>query len=103
MISINGNGVINISPPTSGIYKGISLWQARSSTNDLSVTGNGGSTYSGTFYAAKGTLNVTGNGTNEVIGSQYISNKLIVNGNGSFSVNWTANTTGQVRLIGLVE
>ena len=54
VISINGNGVINISPPTSGIYKGISLWQARSSTNDLSVTGNGGSTYSGTFYAAEG-------------------------------------------------
>jgi Flp pilus assembly protein TadG len=102
-ISINGNGAINFSPPTSGIYQGISLWQVRSATNTIYVNGNGGSSMSGTFYTANGTLNVGGNGTNDVIGSQYISYNLTLGGNGSFSVNWNANQVGKTRIIELVE
>src|SRR5262249_5591179 len=94
-ISINGTGVINITPMTTGIYQGISLWQVRSSTNPIYVSGNGGSVMTGTFYSAKGTLNVTGNGTNDVIGSQYISYDVVVNGNGAFNVAWNANQTGK--------
>src|SRR5580765_579921 len=103
VVNINGSGAINLTPPTTGIYQGISIFQARSSTNTISVTGNGASTYSGTFYTAKGTLNVTGNGGGNVIGSQYISYNLTVNGNGNFNVSWNPNTTGRTRLIGLVE
>jgi len=104
-ISITGNGTnpINISPMTDGIYKGISLWQVRSSTNTIAVNGNGGDTMTGTFYAAKGTLNVTGNGTNAVIGSQYISYDMVMGGNGSFSVNWNVDQTARTRIIRLVE
>jgi hypothetical protein len=75
-ISINGSGSITLTPPTTGIYAGITIFQARSATNTVYVSGNGGSTYTGTFYVAGGTLNVTGNGTNDVIGSQYISRTL---------------------------
>jgi Flp pilus assembly protein TadG len=103
LININGNGAINLSPPTSGIYAGISLWQVRSSTNDINVTGNGGSAMSGTFYTAHGTLNVTGNGTNDVLGAQYISYNLKVNGGGNFSVIWDPNLVARTRFIGLVE
>jgi Flp pilus assembly protein TadG len=103
IININGNGSINFSPPTSGIYKGISLWQTRSSTNSINISGNGGSSMTGTFYAQHGTLSVTGNGTNDVIGSQYISYDLSTGGSGSFSVNWNANQAAQTRLINLVE
>jgi Flp pilus assembly protein TadG len=102
-ISINGSGAINLSPPLTGTYAGISLWQVRSSTNTISVTGNGGSSMTGTFYTAHGTLKVSGNGTNDVIGSQYISYLLSVNGNGSFTVAWNANLVGRVRIIRLVE
>jgi hypothetical protein len=102
-ISINGSGSINFSPPTSGIYKGISLWQVRSATNTIFVNGNGGSSMSGTFYTAHGTLNVSGNGTNDVIGSQYISYNFVMGGNGSFAVNWNTDQTARTRLIGLVE
>ena len=102
VININGSGAINLTPPTSGTYQGISLWQKRSSTNTISVTGNGYSTYSGTFYTANGMLNVSGNGGTPV-GAQYISYNLTVNGNGNFSVNWNANQVSRQRLIGLVE
>ena len=57
----------------------------------------------GTFYVAGGTLNVTGNGGNDVLGSQYISDKLTVNGNGNFAVNWDPNLVGKTRQLGLVE
>jgi hypothetical protein len=103
VVNINGSGSINISPMTTGIYAGISIWQTRSSTNTIYVTGNGGSTMTGTFYTQHGTLNVTGNGTNNTIGSQYISDLLVVNGNGAFTVDWNANAAARMRVINLVE
>jgi hypothetical protein len=103
IINISGTGAITMSPPTSGIYYGISLWQTRSSTNTVSVTGNGNTQISGTFYAQHGTLGISGNGVNDVVGSQYISYDMTVNGGGSFSVNWNPNTVAKTRVIGLVE
>jgi Flp pilus assembly protein TadG len=103
VININGNGQINFSPPTTGIYAGISLWQIRAATNTIYLTGNGTSSMNGTFYAQHGTLNVTGNGVNDVIGSQYISYNVVLGGNGSFSVSWNANLVGRTRYIYLVE
>jgi hypothetical protein len=103
VISINGQGAVNLSPMTTGIYRGISLWQQRSSANTIDVTGNGSSTISGTFYTAHGTLNVTGNGAQDVLGSQYISYDMKVNGNGSFKVDWDPNLVARVRILRLVE
>ena len=103
VININGTGSIQLSPPTTGIYRGISLWQVRSSTNSINITGNGGSSMTGTFYAAHGTLNVTGNGDNDVLGSQYISYQVKVNGGGTFRVNWDPNLVARTRIIRLVE
>jgi Flp pilus assembly protein TadG len=103
IININGNGAINMSPMTTGIYTGISLWQTRTSTNTIAVTGNGNQSITGTFYTAHGTLAVGGNGTNNVIGSQYISDMLTTNGNGSFTVAWNANLVARARIIRLVE
>ena len=103
VININGSGSITLSPPTGGTYQGIALFQQRSSTNTVSVTGNGTSAMTGTFYVAGGTLNVTGNGSNDVIGSQYISNLLKVNGGGNFKVVWDVNLVGHMRVLRLVE
>jgi Flp pilus assembly protein TadG len=102
-ININGNGAINLSPPTSGIYTGISLWQIRSSTNEVDVSGNGGSQMTGTFYAQHGLLKVTGNGGNDVLGSQYISYDVNLGGNGVFTVVWSQQATARTRIINLVE
>jgi hypothetical protein len=103
VITLAGNGAITISPPTSGLYRGFSLWQSRSSTNVVSVSGNGMTSITGTFYAQHGTLSVTGNGVSDVLGSQYISYDVVVNGGGAFNVNWDANLVPRTRIIGLVE
>jgi hypothetical protein len=102
-ININGSGTISWTPPTSGVYTGIALFQARSSTNTVTISGNGSTSMYGTFYVAGGPLKVTGNGTGDVLGSQYISYDLITGGNGSFSISWNVNQVARTRLVGLVE
>src|SRR5262249_8268573 len=106
IININGTGAINLSPITTGIYTGISLWQVRNlprSDNTMNIAANGVWTMTGTFYNAKGPLSVQGNGANDVLGAQYISDTLSIGGNGGFTVAWDANLVGKQRLIGLVE
>src|SRR5262249_16196689 len=62
-INISG-GIVNLSPLTSGPYKGLLFWQDRTSPVPLSFQGQGGFTIHGTFYAANAQLSVTGQGTN---------------------------------------
>ena len=103
VINISGGGAVNISPPTTGIYAGITIFQERSSTNIVSLTGNGQMQVSGTFYVAGGTLKTTGNGAGDVIGSQYISYILNLGGNGGVNIDWNPQKTARKREIGLVE
>ena len=51
-ISLAGNTVMNLSPMTSGAYAGITIFQARTSTAQVSLVGNAGSNITGTIYAA---------------------------------------------------
>jgi hypothetical protein len=106
-IDLTGQGGITLSPPMSGPYQGISLFQKREGSTQpaLKVTGNGTAplAISGTFYAASALLKVTGNGTQDTIGSQYISNTLALGGNGTFIVDWNPNLVPGVRQVWLVE
>jgi hypothetical protein len=102
VISITGSGTINLSPMTTGTYQGISLWQTRTSTNTIKVSGGGSGSITGTFYAQHGTLDVSGGGGASV-GSQYISYDVNLGGNGAFTVNWQADATAPIRVVQLVE
>jgi hypothetical protein len=102
-VSITGSGVINLSPMTTGIYTGISLWQTRASTNTITVSGGGaGSTLAGTFYAQHGTLKVSG-GNSAGVGSQYISYDLTITGSASMTVDYNPASVAPVKILQLVE
>ncbi|HJZ59073.1 MAG TPA: pilus assembly protein TadG-related protein [Gemmataceae bacterium] len=105
VINLTGNGNCVMSPPLTGPYQGMTLFQDRTSTTPMNVAGSGSGTMtmSGTFYCAGANLKVTGNGTTDVIGSQYISYDLTVGGNGTFRVDWTPDLTPGTRDILLVE
>lgn len=97
---------INITPLTSGIYRGITFFQRRNVTDvPLSISGQGSMAMSGTFYVAGGEINVQGNDSTglNVIGSQYISRTLSIGGNGKFNVNWNVDIAGRSRVIGFLE
>jgi Flp pilus assembly protein TadG len=102
-ISLTGSGNVSLSPPTSGTYQGISMFQERSSNKQISITGQGNLNMTGTFYAAAAKVSITGSGNyTNPIGSQWIAWQLYVTGSGSFTVNYNGKATPQ-RLIQLVE
>jgi hypothetical protein len=102
-ISLTGTGSVTLSPPTSGIYKGISVFQERSSTKQISITAQGNFNVTGTFYAAAAKVSVTAQGDyTNYIGSQWIAYQLAVTGSGNFTVNYNGKAT-PIRMIQLVE
>jgi hypothetical protein len=103
-INITGNssGTVSLSPLTSGPYAGLIMFQDRTSSVGMSITGNGNFTIAGTFYAANANLGITGNG-NATIGSQYISRTLSLGGGGLVTINYSDNNTAHQRIVKLVE
>jgi hypothetical protein len=107
VVNLAGQGAITLSPPMSGPYQGMLLFQSRTATiqPDVSVSGSGTAPMriSGTFYAPRALLKVTGNGTQDTIGSQYISDTLALGGNGTFKVDWSPTLVPGIRQVWLVE
>jgi Flp pilus assembly protein TadG len=101
-ISITGSGAVAMTPPASGIYKGLTLFQERSATQDLKIAGNGSFSMTGTLYAANALMNVTGNGATQ-IGSQYVSRFLDINGNGNLLIDYDPDQVLPRRVLSLVE
>ncbi len=103
-LSISGNGSVTLSPMTTGAYAGITLFQARTATASVSISGNGTSTnISGTIYAANAPLSLSGNGSN--LGNQYIASTLTISGNGPLTLDYDPPNTpvAPARDFGLVE
>jgi hypothetical protein len=104
-IKITGNpdGSVNMTPLTSGPYKGLTIWQARNAYQEITIEGNGDFTVKGTLYAAAAELQVAGNGAVSNIGSQYVSRELAISGNGNVNISWAGEEVAPTRIITLVE
>jgi Flp pilus assembly protein TadG len=101
-LSLAGQGTVTLSPPTSGTYQGVTVFEDRTSTTPLNITGNGKFNLTGTFYAAKAPVKVAGNG-DASLGSQYISDTVQAAGNGVANIVYNNNTVGRTRVLNLVE
>jgi hypothetical protein len=101
-LSVTGQGAVTWSPPTSGIYKGISYFQDRTSSATALVAGNGLYNVTGTFYVAGGLTDLQGNG-DASIASQVVTLLMKSGGNGVTNINWAAGVTAPTRIISLVE
>jgi hypothetical protein len=100
-IDLEGQGALNLTPMTTGIYQGITLMMNRTSTQAVTIAGNGSvRSVTGTIYAPKSPINISGNGTFNA--AQLIGDKITSSGNGGIKVNWTGGTA-KVRRVGLVE
>jgi hypothetical protein len=101
-ISITGQGTVSMTPQTTGIYRGLSVFQDRTADVDVQISGNGNFNMTGGVYAANASVSVTGNGAVSV-GSQYISRTLKLNGNGGLNITWKADQVPRQRLLAIVE
>ncbi|RIK78611.1 MAG: hypothetical protein DCC68_15000 [Planctomycetota bacterium] len=104
-IQLQGNGVWSLTPPTSGTYQGVALYQSRqteSQDTTMTLQGNGGAGLVGTVYAPTTKVLVTGSGT-QTLGSQFIARTLEMSGSGVFTVNFAAPKAPQPPVIELIE
>ncbi len=84
--SMTGSGDLKISPMTTGDYKGLSLYMDRSNNSSISMTGSGGSSYSGTIYAPASAITVTGSGGTFVLDSQILCSSATLTGSGDLNL-----------------
>jgi uncharacterized repeat protein (TIGR01451 family) len=78
-IALGGNGAINLSPPTTGTYAGILIFQSRADTRTLSLSGNALAGVTGTIYAPSAKVMVSGGAS---LAGSLVADRLSVSGNG---------------------
>jgi hypothetical protein len=101
-LNITGQGSITISPPTTGIYAGISYFQSRTSTTTSLIAGNGLSNITGTVYVPDALVQLQGNGAAS-IASQVVALLMTSGGNGATNIVWSGPPTARMRVMQLVE
>jgi hypothetical protein len=77
-ITLSGNGSFNLTAPTTGPYAGIVLFQARTNTRAISISGNAADGMSGTVYAPAALLYLSGNAS---LQGAVVVNELSLSGN----------------------
>jgi hypothetical protein len=102
-ISLSGKGNVTLSPPTSGLYTGLTLFQDRTSSAAASITGDSGFNVTGSLYFAGALLTVTGNSDVALLGSQLICRDLTIGGTANLTLTWDSKTVARKRSIQLVE
>jgi hypothetical protein len=101
-INVSGSASVVLTPPSSGTYAGLSLFQNRSSTVPLLFGGGSSSAIQGTVYAAAARVHVSG-GSDVTIGSQYISYDLTVTGGSNLTIDRGGANVARKRDVRLVE
>jgi prepilin-type N-terminal cleavage/methylation domain-containing protein len=87
LYGVAGSGTLTLNAMTTGPYAGVVLFQSRTDSNLLSISGNGSTTaltYGGVVYAPDAQVQTAGNGTTLVSG--VISASLQCGGNGAVSI-----------------
>jgi Flp pilus assembly protein TadG len=101
-LSITGQGSVTLSPPTSGIYQGISYFQDRNCTAMARIAGNRDMHITGTLYVPAGITHLQGSG-DASIASQVISLLMRSGGDGVTNIDWAGPSSARMRAIQLVE
>jgi hypothetical protein len=65
-LKFQGATSVNLTPPTSGTYAGISIWQPRSDSSEVHIESTGNVTISGTLYAQSGEFDIRPDGATTV-------------------------------------
>ena len=106
-MNINTSGTITITPPTSGIYCGLSIFQKRGSLSGpgptLNIGGQANTNVTGTIYAAYAGVSLTASSSTNVSGGQIIADTISVSGLATLNIKAGTQPTANVRILGLVE
>jgi hypothetical protein len=86
-IRVSGQGRLELTPPTSGTYQGITIFQNRTSSAPIRVTGQGELRIAGTLYAPTAEIDVSGKAEVEAWGNPHlIASRLKVSCDGNLDI-----------------
>ncbi|KRB27615.1 hypothetical protein ASD99_26495 [Mesorhizobium sp. Root695] len=91
-IYINANEKVNLSPPTSGPYAGITIFQDHGNTSALTLNGGANSVLSGFIYAPDAPISYAGNSDMSAQGDclRLVGNTIQMTGNSSVTSDCAA-------------
>jgi len=92
-VSVSGLGKVVLTAPLSGTYQGLNVFQDRSMTQPVSITGLGLTTITGVVYAAQAPVNLTGSAAVglDIMGGAYVASSMNVNGIGAVTISLGLN------------
>ncbi len=90
--SVNGNEVVQLTPPTSGPYAGITIYQEKSNTTEIKINGTSGSYITGFVYAPGAHVFYAGNSatTTQSACLRLVANTIEMTGNSSMKSDCSA-------------
>jgi hypothetical protein len=101
-ISINANEAIDLSPPVSGPYAGVTIYQEAANTTDLTINGTSGSKFSGFLYAPGAHIFFAGNsdmsGSGDCI--RMVGDTIELTGNSNMASDCSSQLGGQTMYAG---
>ena len=101
-ISFQGGGRVTLTPPLTGTYAGIAMYQDRTPTQPISIANGSQISITGTIYAAKAQFQMAGGATNNQFGSQIVVDTLNLTNNAT--LNFASGSTGSsTHKISIVE
>jgi hypothetical protein len=102
VFTTNGNQLLNLSPPSSGQYAGITIYQEKADTNQLTVNGTSGSKVLGFVYAPGASVFYAGNSGTSGSGDciRLIGDTLELTGNSTMASDCDAEFGGRQMLAG---
>jgi hypothetical protein len=101
-ISFSGSGSLTLTPPTSGPYQGITIYQDRANSSPVALSGSSSFQLAGTIYTPDALVAISGSaGMNA--GSQIIADRMTLSGSGDVTVAWGNFPHPNAKDIRLVE
>jgi hypothetical protein len=100
-VTLTGTGDTKLTAPTSGLYEGVVIFQNRSLTTTVNMSGDAIADGWGAVYAAGAQIHLTGN-TDSTL-HQFISDTFLMDGNSNITVDYYKGFPVAVPVMRLVE
>lgn len=100
-VTLTGNGDTQLTAPTSGTYEGIVIFQNRTLTTTVNMSGGATADGWGAIYAAGAQIHLVGN-TGSTL-HQFISDTFLMDGNSNITVDYFEGFLVAVPVMSLVE
>jgi Flp pilus assembly protein TadG len=101
---ISGDADVTWTPPTSGPWAGIAIFQQRNvEDKKIEISGNGETNIAGTIYARDGEVQLSGNGGTSFIGGAFVVNKMQISGDGTLNIGDDGSSSGGAGKVFLVK